>query len=181
MDRSFAQALDGWTAYFALAGGAAATLLGLLFVAVSLRLDIFQRRDVEDVRLVAVFTLWTFLFAAAIAGLVLAPHEEPERMALILLPLAVAGFLVVARIVIVWRRLNLEPPNQPQVDAPKRWHGLAFLAAMILAHVGLFGVVVLLASGNPDALGLLAVIEAWLLGMGTVAAWIMLSHARPAA
>lgn len=179
MDRTFAQALDGWTAYFALAGGAAATLLGLLFVAVSLRLDIFHRREVEDVRLVAVFTLWTFLFAVAIAGLVLAPHEEPERMALILLPLTVAGMLVVASIVLVWRRLNVGSPDPRPDDPPKRWHDLALLAAMTLAHVGLVGVVILLASDHPDALGLLAVVEAWLIGMGTVAAWILLSHAQP--
>lgn len=179
MDRSFSQALDAWTAYFALGGGAAATLLGLLFVAVSLRLDIFHRREVEDVRLVAAFTLWTFLFAVAIAGLVLAPHEEPERMALILLPLTVAGFLVVVRIGMVWRRLNAGSPNPPQDGIPKHWHDLALLVAMVLTHVGLVGVVVLLAFGNLDALSLLALVEALLIGTGTVAAWIMLSHAQP--
>ena len=46
MNGAFADALDQWTTYFALMGGAAATLLGLLFVAVSLRLNIFHRREV---------------------------------------------------------------------------------------------------------------------------------------
>jgi hypothetical protein len=174
MDRSFSDALASWTAFFALAGGASATLLGLLFVAVSLRLEIFHRREVEDVRLFAAFTLWTFLFAGAIAGLVLAPHEEPERLAAILFPLTLAGFVVMARMAVVWRRLN---PGQPDPSHFDTWEGPAILASMSLSHVGLLIVVLFLTTGNPDALGLLAVIEGWLLGMGTAAAWIMLSHA----
>jgi hypothetical protein len=42
MDNTFSQALSEWTAFYALMGGAAATLLGLLFVAVSVRLNIFH-------------------------------------------------------------------------------------------------------------------------------------------
>ena len=44
-------------------------------------------------------------------------------------------------------------------------------------YIGLIAVVVLLWRSHPDALGLLAFVEGWLLVMGTVAAWVMLSHA----
>jgi hypothetical protein len=44
-------------------------------------------------------------------------------------------------------------------------------------YVGLIAVVVLLWRSHPAALGWLAVVEGWLLVMGTVAAWVMLSHA----
>lgn len=36
----FAQEIEAWNAFFTLAGGAAATLMGLLFVAITLRTDI---------------------------------------------------------------------------------------------------------------------------------------------
>ena len=44
-------------------------------------------------------------------------------------------------------------------------------------YAGLIAVVALLWGSHPDALGWLAVVEGWLLVMGTVAAWVMLSHA----
>ena len=44
-------------------------------------------------------------------------------------------------------------------------------------YAGLIAVVVLLWRSHPSALGWLAVVEGWLLITGTVAAWVMLSHA----
>ena len=44
-------------------------------------------------------------------------------------------------------------------------------------YAGLIAVVALLWRSHPAALGWLAVVEGWLLVMGTVAAWVMLSHA----
>jgi hypothetical protein len=44
-------------------------------------------------------------------------------------------------------------------------------------YVGLIAVVALLWRSHPAALGWLAVVEGSLLVMGTVAAWVMLSHA----
>ena len=81
MNDTFSQALAEWTAYYALMGGAAATLLGLLFVAVSVRLSIFHQREVADVRDFAAFTFGTFLVAIAVAGLALAPHTHPFTLA----------------------------------------------------------------------------------------------------
>ena len=77
MDDAFAQALAEWTAFYALMGGAAATLLGLLFVAVSVRLNIFHQRQVADVRDFAAFTFGTFLVAIAVAGLAHCPARTP--------------------------------------------------------------------------------------------------------
>jgi hypothetical protein len=177
MDDSFARALDEWTAFYALMGGAAATLLGLLFVAVSLRLNIFRQRDVADVRDFAVFTFGTFLVTIMVAGLALAPHTRRAALALPILLAGIAGLALVAWVSSDWIRLNLSAPaSQPGVSAPA-WQGLAYMVVMAAPYVALIVVTVLLWRQHPDALGLLAVVEGWLLGMGTVAAWIMLSHA----
>ena len=77
MDNAFSQALAEWTAFYALMGGAAATLLGLLFVAVSLRLNIFHQRQVADVRDFAAFTFGTFL--VAIAAKAAMPTSSKDR------------------------------------------------------------------------------------------------------
>jgi hypothetical protein len=44
-------------------------------------------------------------------------------------------------------------------------------------YAGLIAVATLLWRSHPGALGWLAVVEGWFLVMGTVAAWVMLSHA----
>ena len=44
-------------------------------------------------------------------------------------------------------------------------------------YPGLILVAVLMVQAHPDALGWLAVVEGWLLVVGTLGAWLMLSHA----
>ena len=178
MDGTFSQALTEWTAFYALMGGAAATLLGLLFVAVSVRLNIFHQLTLADVRAFAAFTFGTFLVAIVVAGLALAPHGHRLTLALPLLLVAIAAFLVIGWVSLLWIRLNY-PATGPRTGyIPAEWQGWASMLGMTGPYVGLLVVVVLLWRSHPAALGWLAVVEGWLLVMGTVAAWVMLSHAH---
>ena len=117
MDQPFAQALTDWTAYYALTGGAAATLLGLLFVAVSLRLNIFHQLNVRDIRDFAAFTLATFLVAIVVSGVTLAPHGQRGTIALLLLLIGLGGLIAVGWIVLEWLRLDL-PHALPDGNMP---------------------------------------------------------------
>jgi hypothetical protein len=173
MDDAFSQALAEWTAFYALMGGAAATLLGLLFVAVSVRLNIFHQREVADVRDFAAFTFGTFLVAITVAGFAIAPHAHRFSLALSLLLVCIAAFVAIAWIARLWIRLNVPATGSRPSYAP----GWAYFLGMIGPYAGLIAVVVLLWRSHPAALGWLAVVEGWLLVMGTVAAWVMLSHA----
>jgi hypothetical protein len=174
---TFAEALAEWTAFYALMGGAAATLLGLLFVALSVRLNIFHQRNVEDVRDFAAFTFGTFLVAMTVAGLALAPHGHPSRLALSFGLVGITAIVVIAWIARVWIRLNPPMTGARPRNTPDQWQGWVYLLGMSGPYVGLIVVAVLLWRSHPDALGWLAVVEGWLLGMGTVVAWLMLSHA----
>src|SRR4051812_537067 len=98
MDDAFSQALGDWTPFYTLMGGAAATLLGLLFVALSVRLNIFHQREVADVRDFAAFTFGTFLVAIAVAGFAIAPHAHRFTLALSLLLVSLAAFVAIAGI-----------------------------------------------------------------------------------
>ena len=177
MDETFSQALTEWTAFYALMGGAAATLLGLLFVSVSVRLNIFHQRNVADVRDFAAFTFGTFLVALAGAGLALAPHGHGSTLALPLLLIGIAAFLAIAWIARLWMRLNVPQTGARPGHTPHEWQGWAYLLGMGGPYAGLIVVAALLWRSHPDALGWFAVVEGWLLVMGTVAAWVMLSHA----
>ena len=180
MDDAFSQALADWTAFYALMGGAAATLLGLLFVAVSLRLNIFHQRQVADVRDFAAFTFGTFLVAIAVAGFAIAPHAHRFSLALSLLLVSIAAFAAIAWIARLWIRLNPPADDGRPGYASGEWQGWAYFLGMSGPYGGLIAVVVLLWRSHPAALGLLAVVEGWLLVIGTVAAWVMLSHAGTA-
>ncbi len=68
MGAVFGDVVAEWTAFYAFTGGSAAKLLGLLFVAVSLRLDLFHRREVTDVRDFAAFAFVSLLGAMVVAG-----------------------------------------------------------------------------------------------------------------
>jgi hypothetical protein len=177
MDDAFSQALADWTAFYALMGGAAATLLGLLFVAVSVRLNIFYQREVVDVRDFAAFTFGTFLVAIAVAGFAIAPHAHRFSLALSLLLVSIAAFVAIAWIARLWIRLNAPATGARPGYASGDWRGWAYLLQMSGPYAGLIAVVVLLWRSHPAALGWLAVVEGWLLVTGTVAAWVMLSHA----
>jgi hypothetical protein len=177
LDGSFAQAVDQWTTYFALMGGAAATLLGLLFVAVSLRLNIFHQREVADVRDYAALTLGTFLIAIAVAGVTLAPHDHPGFVAPALFVIGVVGVLGVVWVVRVSIALNPAPLETRPGPLPHRWRGWPYALFVTCPYASVIAAAVLLWIGHTDALGWLAITEGWLLGSGTIVAWILLSHA----
>jgi hypothetical protein len=177
MDDAFSQALADWTAFYALMGGAAATLLGLLFVAVSVRLNIFHQSEVADVRDFAAFTFGTFLVAIAVAGLAIAPHPHRSTLALSLLLVSIAAFSAISVVARLWVRLNAATTGSRPGPAPSAWWGSVYLLGLSGPYIGLIAVVVLLWRSHPAALGWLAVVEGSFLVFGTVAAWVMLSHA----
>jgi hypothetical protein len=98
-------------------------------------------------------------------------------LALAVLTVALAAFLAIAWIARVWFRLNI-PVAGPRLGVvPGVWRGWVYLLGLIGPYVGLIAAAALLWVSHPGALGWLADVEGWLLVMGTVAAWVMLSHA----
>ncbi len=178
MIRDLGASLADWAAYYTLLGGAAATLLGLLFVSLSLRLNIFRQENVADVRDFAALTFGTFLSAIAIAGLMLAPHEEPGRLALILFLGFLVGSCAIAWVVRDWRRLSRVPSTR-QPDRLLRYEAYAIMGLLVLCYLPLLIAAILIWRGNQAAFGVLALAEAIMIGTGTFAAWLLLAHAGP--
>ena len=177
MDDAFSQALTDWTAFYALMGGAAATLLGLLFVAVSVRLNIFhQRRGGRCPRLRGVHV-------RHVPG----RHRCRRARDCPARPPILPRVVVAAGLHCGLRRDRLDRSPLDSLERPSDWcttglppgrmAGLGVSSGDERTVRGLIAVVVLLWRSHPAALGWLAVVEGWLLVMGTVAAWVMLSHA----
>ena len=72
-----ARALPAWTPFFALAGGAAATLVGLIFVSVSLNVRVMDAADAVHIRRLASRTLSAFIFILLTSLVCLIPDISP--------------------------------------------------------------------------------------------------------
>ena len=178
MDDAFSRAVADWAGFYAFTGGAAATLLGLLFVAASLRLGIFRQRQLADVGAFAAFTFAAFLVALGVSGLALAPHQRPLGLSPPVLALGLLGAAGLAAVAREWLRLN--PPSgplRPGLD-PREWWAWGYLALWAAAYLGLAAVGVLLWAGRRGALVGLAVAVGALLGLASASAWAMLARAR---
>src|SRR5579871_54932 len=85
----FAAAVAEWQGFYTLAGGASATLMGLIFVAVSIQLDVFKDESSAPLLATARRTFARFIIALTISLLFLVPEQSPLGLGVPLLCLAV--------------------------------------------------------------------------------------------
>ncbi|MGB2911669.1 MAG: hypothetical protein WBD56_16560 [Anaerolineales bacterium] len=58
---TFAQAIEGWHDFYMMIGAAASTLVGLLFVSLSLNVDVITHEANTDIRELTIQTFTSFL------------------------------------------------------------------------------------------------------------------------
>jgi hypothetical protein len=87
---TFSSAVAGWQNFFMLAGTASATLVGLLFVAVSLHLDLIGESGAATILSLARRTFTRFILVVVVALLFLVPSQDPLGLGLPLLALGIA-------------------------------------------------------------------------------------------
>jgi hypothetical protein len=82
---TFAPAIEGWHDFYLMIGTASATLIGLLFVSLSLNVDVMIRKENADLRMLATHTFGNFMSVLMFAVLFLIPHQVPAGLGLPLL------------------------------------------------------------------------------------------------
>jgi hypothetical protein len=88
---TFAQAVEGWHDFYIMVGTAAATLVGLLFVSLSLNADAITRPENADLRVLATQAFTGFLNLVIFAILFLIPDQGPRGLGLPLLGVSAYG------------------------------------------------------------------------------------------
>ena len=143
MTQPFDQALGLWQGFYSYLGAASATLLGLLFVAVSLRLNVFHQQQVRDVRDFAFLTFGSFFCLILVAGVFLIPHQTRLGVGLPLIVLGLLGAGGFSYVALEVRRLNTGSNALP-------WWTWAAFAMALLTYLGLvaLGALLLGAYGN---------------------------------
>ncbi|MDQ3781291.1 MAG: hypothetical protein M3354_12210 [Chloroflexota bacterium] len=84
-DDVFAANLAEWSDFYVLTGTAAATLLGLVFIALSLRPGVMADHGPIGLRVFAGQTFGNLLIVLVIALICLIPHQSPETLGVTLL------------------------------------------------------------------------------------------------
>ncbi|MDX1993545.1 MAG: hypothetical protein SF029_14250 [bacterium] len=102
MPDAFIETLRSWQNFYFMTGGAAATLLGLMFVAMSLGINLVTEENREEIKTFVNPSVFYFTSAFIICGAMLVPFYTPSALMLILL---VGGGLGFSRVLVFARRL----------------------------------------------------------------------------
>jgi hypothetical protein len=165
----FTQNIADWQTFYLLAGTAAATLIGLLFVAVSIHIDIFHRKAYSDLHHFAALTFNCFFYVLLIAILFLIPNQSAWGLGI---PLLLLGGLGLVNALIQQRRARHILSSRQGASLASRFNlpilclaGLSLLALGIILQlpISLYGLVLvivfLLASASQNAWALLVQTE----------------------
>jgi hypothetical protein len=160
---AFTELLKGWESFFLAVATAAATLMGLLFVALSVNLHLLRGRDGGHHRDTAVRTFGDFLFTLMLSLVLLVPNQEPIGLAIALFVLGLVRGVSLVRQALKARSVT---KNQPSTSLVVRDYALPLFATVGLLVVALrilyghFGALILLV-GVVSALLVTACQNAW--------------------
>lgn len=166
MEGSYSQVLEPWRDFYTLAGTAAATLMGLLFVAVSLRPKIMADGGPEGLRAWAGQTMSNLIALLIVSLVCMMPDLDAVTFATAVIVLGAQGLARGA-----WRlRAIARDPDPTWTLANVVWRGVLPVAAYAIAiWVGLD-----ILRGPPDALEWLVVVAFLLVSASAGAAWSLL-------
>jgi hypothetical protein len=99
--------LVAWQSFFATLAAATATLAGLLFVALSLNLELLMRDEHQHAKRVATQTFAMFLYVLIVALLLLMPHGTRLELALEVAAVGVVG--LAGALVLLLRTFRASP------------------------------------------------------------------------
>jgi hypothetical protein len=165
----YSVAMSSWETLYLLVGTAATTLMGLLFVAISIHVENFYQQDRLDLRNFGALTFNSFFYVLLIAVLFLAPGLGWSGLGILLLLLAIVDLVNASLQHSRARRAQILLGNQ--AIASRFWFpivsllGLVVISILVILHVpgSLYGVLVvvicLLGSASINAWSLLVQVD----------------------
>jgi hypothetical protein len=164
---SFAETILAWHDFYLLAGTVSATLMGLLFVALSLHWDVVLEDSKTHLHAIAIEAFGAFLIVAFLSLLLLAPTSNARPLGTGLLGLGVARLLIGLRHSrVMWRSADESFSRSEMI-----YRSVVIPAAFaLLAWSG----ILILRKNLETGLALLTITVMVLLGMGARASWDLL-------
>jgi hypothetical protein len=166
MQSSFSQVIERWHDFYLAASTDAATLIGLLFIGLSLNLEVITSVARADLRALALKTFNNLLSVLILALVFLIPAQTPLGLGLPLLAIGMLGAINASR------QLRAAVQNQDHL-----W-GSGYLFRRFLApttaYLGLIAIATSLATGETSRLPWLVAVLCTLLATATRNAWDLL-------
>lgn len=175
MHATFSATVAEWQTFYLLAGTASATLVGLIFVSVSLHLDLVSESGVSVVFTLARRTLFSFILVVILSLVFLIPGIGPAGLGWSLLGLGVADVL----------QTTLDIPSVGrELRNTNGWQNFAFrivgpIVLPIVSGIGLILIAITVLSGSTADLAWMAPIVVLILAAAAFDAWeLMVGLAR---
>ncbi len=166
----FTEVVRGWETFYLLVGTAAVTLIGLLFVAVSLNIEAFRRNLEADIQLFGVLTFNSFFYVLILAIVFVIPGQTPINLGVLLFALGIIGFLNTAN---QFRRSRKVHPAGKMSFITWRFIG-PMLCLLLLAAIAV-GIML----GYTGLMYGLVAVAVYLLGSAAQNAWVLLMRRAP--
>ena len=135
----FSRLVSEWETFYLLTGTAAATLIGLLFVAISVGSETVEAKAKRDLALFGALTFNCFFYVMVISILFLIPGISRFWLGI---PLAVLGLLALAGTTVQRRQSKTIPPDRFGRPVAGRFTApiLALLLIVVIGVMTAFGV-----------------------------------------
>jgi len=162
------QALRDWQSFYVVTGGAAAALVGLMFVAVSLGSHLVTDEQMEGIRTYVNPTLFHFVVAFVIACAILVPTHSLVSLSVIIGLVSVIGLWQSVRVV---QRMRSRPSEEVNEDNHWLWHGWLPLLSYTIGCAVAIGLAI---SGLPDWLNGLALMIVTVIVCAIRNTWVLI-------
>jgi len=166
----FSGVVAEWHEFYVMMGTASATLMGLLFVSLSLNAHIKSGEENAGFRVLAVHTFSNFLFVLLIAVIFLIPLQSPLGLGLPLLFMGAGGLFGSSR--------RLFRAHQVGKQAMSRGKVLRQTAGSGLCYIGLLAIAFSVLYGQTRGLYWLVPVMIVFVGEASRNAWILLIRVR---
>ena len=170
MAGDFTAVIATWQPFYNLAGSAAFTLAGLIFVAVSINIGMFALAGEKgDLAQFARQTLGNFLALMIISLVFMVPGQNRHGTGITLL---IIGVIMMWRALKLWKRFEFGSKEQRLLD------NALFRSELLVPNTVCYAVLIFISVellyGNTDYLGWMTMVVIWLLLAGSLSAWFLM-------
>lgn len=170
MAGDFTAVIATWQPFYNLAGSAAFTLAGLIFVAVSINIGMFALAgDKGDLAQFARQTLGNFLALMIISLVFMIPRQNQHGTGI---PLLFIGVIMMWRALTLWKRFEFGSKEQRLLD------NALFRSELLVPNTVCYAVLIFISVellyGNTEYLGWMTMVVIWLLLAGSLSAWFLM-------
>ncbi|HWQ19924.1 MAG TPA: hypothetical protein VN455_09125 [Methanotrichaceae archaeon] len=168
---AFDEAIYAWQNFYMLAGSAAATLLGLIFVATSLHIDIIAKAEKSaDIRMMANWAFINFILILSFAFIFLIPEQNPIGIGV---PLLILGAFELARTIRLWQKFGFMNKSKERIFETGQMRS-SLLIPNTICYLALIYVASTIIQGDVSRLGWMVLVIIYLVISATSNSWSLM-------